>query len=118
VETENIKDKFYKLDKIIFSKDKNNEKTKYKINYLFYKLFLFFRNNKNYKFIYPENYYKLLVDDNKYFGVYSVKFIKIINCDENDKDVILEESKFLQKDIDKLKKFYLEESKIQLLKND
>jgi hypothetical protein len=118
VENENIKVKFDKLDKIIFSKNKENDETKYKINYLFYKLFLFFRNNKNYKFIYPENYYKLLVDDEKYFGVHSIKFIRVINCVSSDKDIILEENKFTQKDIDKLKKFYLEEYKSSNTLND
>lgn len=111
VENENIKIKFDRLDKFIYSKNKDDQETKYKINYLFYKLFLFFRNNKNYKFLYPKNYYKLLVDDEKYFGTYSINFFRAINCSENDTDIIIKQKKFIQKDIDKLKKFYLEESK-------
>lgn len=106
-----IKEKFDKLDKIIYSDKKEDKKIKYKINKLFYKLFLYFKNNKNYKFLYPEGYYKLLIDDDRYFGTYSLEFIRIINCKNNDEDIILEQKQFKQKDVVKLKNFYLKYSK-------
>jgi hypothetical protein len=104
-----IKEKFNKLDKIIYSDKKEHKKIKYKINKLFYKLFLYFKKNKNYKFVYPEGYYKLLVDDEKYFGTYSIEFIRIINCKQYDEDIILEQKQFKQKDIERLKDFYIKQ---------
>lgn len=105
---ESIKEKFDRIDKIIY--DKNNE-TVYYIKKLLYKLFLYLKKNVNYKFIYSEYYYKLFVDDENFFGIYSIDLIRIINCDKVDKDVIMSEKKFTQKDIDELKLFYEKYSK-------
>ena len=104
---ESLKEKFDRLDRIIYSEKNKDKKFIYKINKLFYKLFLYFKNNKNYKFLYPSDYYKLFVDDDRYFGIYSIDLFRIIDCKKSDEDIVLEEHKFLKKDIEKLKIFYL-----------
>ena len=95
-----ISDKFNTLDKIIFS---NNEEKKYEIYKVFYKIFLYFKNNQLYKFIYPDNFYNLFVDSNL-FGIYNINIIKYYNCDY--KDIVVEENKLKNNDMEKLKEFY------------
>lgn len=102
-----IYEKFNILDKIMFSKDNSNSDTKYKITMILYKLLLYLKSNKNYKFIFPDGFYKLFVDNN-YFGIYDIEIIRIINCKDKNKDtdIVLKQKKFNHEDIIKLKKFY------------
>ncbi len=110
----NISDKFNKLDKIIFiSKDEhntkiNNEKAKlrYKLNKIFYKMFLYLRTNSNYKFIYPKGFYDLFVDDPRYIGTYKIDFYRIMNCGDKDRDIVMSQERFKKDDMIELKKFY------------
>ena len=97
---------FEKLDRIIYSKNESDKKKAYEINFLVYKLFLYFKNNSNYKFLFPSEYYELFVDDEKYFGTYDLDFVRIIHYDKNDKDIVFEFKKFNSDDIEKLQKFY------------
>lgn len=110
-----ISDKFNKLDEIIFiPKDErgiknNNQKAelRYKLNKIFYKMFLYLKSNPNYKFIYPKGFYDLFVDDSRYFGNYRIDFFRIINCDRKDEDIIISRERFKIDDVDKLRNFYL-----------
>lgn len=107
-ESKTPNDNFKKLDNIVYSKNFQNKKNAYKINFLLYKLFLYFKTNPNYKFLFPIEYYKLWVDDEKYFGIYDIDLIKSTNCNGKDEDYMLEYKKFAPNDIKRLKKFYLE----------
>lgn len=113
---------FNKLDSIVYSNNNNeqNKKNTYKINFLLYKLFLYFKTNKNYKFLFPNDYYKLWVDNEKYFGTYDIDLIKTTGCASTStgtdvsvsvsggaNDFIIEYKKFTPDDIARLKKFYL-----------
>lgn len=100
-----VYEKFNVLDKIMYSKD--NSDIKYKITVILYKLLLYLKSNKNYKFIFPDGFYKLFVDNN-YFGIYDIDMIRIINCNDKDKDkdIIMKQKKLNDRDIIKLKKFY------------
>ncbi len=100
-----IEDKFKKLDEIIYSSNEKNEDKKYEIYRVFYKMFLYLKSNPNYKFIFPNGFYDLFVD-NEYFGVYNIDFFRIINCEKKDRDIIIEKNSLKNKDIDKLKNFY------------
>lgn len=110
----NISDKFNNLDEKIFipkysdNLKNNNEKDKirYKLNKIFYKMFLYLKSNPNYKFIYPKEFYDLFVDDDRYFGTYKIDFFRIINCGNKDRDIVISQEKFKLNDVNKLKKFY------------
>ncbi len=108
-----IEEKFNILDKIILDKNPLSFKKKYEVFRVFYKMFLYLKKNPNYKFIFPDGFYKLFVDNeenedklNKYFGVYRINFFRILGCENNDKDIIISEEKFKKEDIDKLSNFY------------
>ena len=101
-----IYEKFEILDNIINSDNSKMNKQKYEINRVFYKIFLYLKSNDNYKFIFPKEFYKLFVDDNNFFGIYEVDFIRIMNCQQDDFDIIVYQNKLNNDDIIKLKKFY------------
>jgi hypothetical protein len=107
-----IVEKFNILDTIIYDKNPKSFKKKYEIFRVFYKMFLYLKKNSNYKFIFPDGFYYLFVDDsqnpdklNKYFGTYKINFFRVLGCDD-DRDIIISEEKFNKEDIDKLKDFY------------
>ncbi len=95
------KEKFDALDNILYSS--NDENKKYEIYKVFYKMFLYFKNNKLYKFIYPEGFYNLFVDSNL-FGTYDINIIKYYNCKY--KDIVIKQLKFTNVDTQKLEDFY------------
>lgn len=96
-----IKDKFKLIDNILYDTKNNNNKLL--LNQTIYKLFLYFYKNKNYKFIYPKEFYDLLLQD-EYFGVYN--FSKIIYYNINYKNITLSSLKFDDNFINKLKIYY------------
>jgi hypothetical protein len=67
----NKKDNFFKkyklVNNIIIG---NNTELKKKLKYFYYKMFLYFYNNTNYKFLYSKKLYQL-IKDYDLFGVYS-----------------------------------------------
>lgn len=99
-----INEKINVIDKIMYSK-KTDEKKKYEINKLLYKMLLYFKLNKNYKFLFPYNLYKLFVD-NDFFGIYEIDILNIVNCYNKDRNIILNKKKFNNDDIIKFKYFY------------
>jgi hypothetical protein len=105
-----IVEKFNTLDKIMYDKNPNANNKKYKIFLIFYKMFLYLKKNDNYKFIFPDGFYNLFVDNkkelNKYFGTYKINFFRVIGCDHKERDIIISEEKFNKDDINKLKDFY------------
>ena len=105
-----IQNKFDYLDKIIHSTNYELKK-KYQIQKIFYKIFLYLKSNPNYKFIYPNDFYELFVN-NKYFGTYEIDLIRIMNCGNNDIDIVISSSTLNNEDIKLLKKFYEKQEKI------
>ena len=99
-----IKDKYIIINNLII--DENKNEIVYK---LLYKLFLIFYTKQTYKFLFPENLYKIILK-NKYFGLY--KF-KIIIFEFDNKNNIIEKKQFDDEYLNKLKN-YLNKKKIKL----
>lgn len=51
-------------------------------------MLLYFKLNKNYKFLFPDNLYKLFVDS-YFFGIYEIDILNIVNCYNKDRNIIL-----------------------------
>ena len=96
--------KYKILDDILYDKNITESllKIKYKINYNFYKLFLYLSKSKNYYFIFPPDVTKTVTDKNL-FGMYDFEVIKLY--DSNYNNIVLHTKKFNKNDIEKLKKY-------------
>ena len=93
-ENKNIEEKFKIIDDISYSSKDN--KIKYKINKLFYKVFLYVYNNPKYRKIYPKDYYEILLTK-EFYLIYDFNIIKYYNIDY--KDIIIESHKFINGNI-------------------
>lgn len=105
-----IKKKFDVIDSIMYSKNPNKAKI-YEINKLLYKIFIYLKPNKNYKFIFPDDLYNFFVNK-KNFGIYDIDIIKIYDCDCGERDIILEKNKLNDDDIISLEKIYFKHNGI------
>ena len=96
---------FYKkykiLDDILYG---NNEKLKFKINNYYYKMFLYFYNNSNYKFLYPKELYEIIKSYNL-FGIYSFECIIYYNIEKVYSIQFIKKNIFDKDQIKKLKTF-------------
>jgi hypothetical protein len=90
-------DKYKFVDKHIYHNGKEGELFMYKL----YEAFVYLKNNKLYKFIFPESNYFFLLS-NEYFGVYD--FEKIIFINSPYSDITIFSHKFPDDKIQKLKK--------------
>lgn len=77
---------------------------------ILYKLFLILYKKEDYKFLYPNNLYEIILT-NKYFGLYNFEIIKFEF--DNKKDIIIKKKIFNSIYLKKLYK-YIDKKKIKL----
>ncbi len=101
---DSIKKKYDIIDKIIYlENDKNNLNKLYELNKTFYKIFLENKNNNKLDFLFPKDFYKILLNKQFYLA-YDFNIIKYYFC-SNYKDIFIDIKKFNLEDKESFDKF-------------
>ncbi len=102
---DSVENKYKKLDNILWNSEKNKNYNSfiYKIHYHIYKLFIYLLNSKKYNFLFEHYIFKFMLDN--FFGLYDFKGL-ILYYDNDIHKITIEENKFNDSDINKLKEFY------------
>ena len=102
----NINKKYKLIDDNLYKNNKDKEN----ILFYFYKSFLYFLENKNYKFLYDIDLYKI-IKDNNLFGIYEFECIKYYFT-KNIPLQIIKKKIFKEEELERLKIFSKKHAKI------
>jgi len=100
--SDNFVENATKIDKILYTKQFQNNTNKNNILMKFYKSFLLNKKTKEYEYIFPNELYECFLIP-KLFGAYEIDVVKFYNIEYD--DIILNVAKFSDSDIDQLYKF-------------